>query len=102
MVLITLKRKSYTQSTSSTQTQHRPKVFISELLVEEFSEELQNTIKGLVEQIDEEAVTAENFLYSGRHWDLDSSTYELLLKESEYAAWTAAWGFRANHFTVSH
>lgn len=25
----------------------------------------------------------------------------MLLKESEYAAWTAAWGYRANHFTVS-
>lgn len=80
---------------------NQPKVFISELLVEEFSEPLQNIIKGLVEQIDEQAITADNFLYSGRHWDIDSETYELLLKESEYAAWTAAWGFRANHFTVS-
>ena len=25
----------------------------------------------------------------------------MLLEESEYAAWTAAWGYRANHFTVS-
>jgi hypothetical protein len=23
------------------------------------------------------------------------------MKESEYAAWMAAWGYRANHFTVS-
>lgn len=80
---------------------NQPKVFISELLVEEFSEQLQSAIKSLVEQIDENAVTAENFLYSGRHWEIDSATYESLLKESEYAAWTAAWGFRANHFTVS-
>ena len=80
---------------------NQPKVFISELLVEEFSQELQSTIKNLVEQIDEDAITADNFLYSGRHWEIDSATYESLLKESEYAAWTAAWGFRANHFTVS-
>lgn len=80
---------------------NQPKVFISELLVEEFSPALQSKIKNLVEQIDESAITADNFLYSGRHWDIDSATYELLLKESEYAAWTAAWGFRANHFTVS-
>lgn len=80
---------------------NQPKVFISELLVEKFSPELQATIKELVDNMDEAAVTAENFLYSGRHWDLDSATYDALLKESEYAAWTAAWGYRANHFTVS-
>lgn len=79
----------------------QPKVFISELLVEEFSAELQSTIKGLVDQIDIEATLADNFLYSGRHWALDSKTYESLLAESEYAAWVAALGYRANHFTVS-
>lgn len=79
----------------------QPKVFISELLVEEFSDELQTTIKGLIEQVDETATTADNFLYSGRHWDLDAKTYESLLAESEYAAWVAALGYRANHFTVS-
>lgn len=79
----------------------QPKVFISELLVEEFSAELQATIKGLVGSIDIEATKAEGFLYSGRHWDLDSATYESLLAESEYAAWVAAFGYRANHFTVS-
>ncbi|AIY67121.1 DUF1338 domain-containing protein [Pseudoalteromonas piratica] len=79
----------------------KPKVFISELLVEKFSPELQKTIHELVEQIDDAAVTAENFLYSGTHWQIDSDTYQQLLAESEYAAWTAAWGYRANHFTVS-
>lgn len=48
-----------------------------------------------------EQVTADDFLYSGRHWDLDYGTYRQLLEESEYAAWLAAWGYRANHFTVS-
>lgn len=80
---------------------NQPKVFISELLVEQFSEELQTTIKNLVANVNEEDVTADNFLYSGKHWSLDSATYEKLLQESEYAAWTAAWGYRANHFTVS-
>ena len=79
----------------------QPKVFISELLVEEFSPELQDTIKGLVEQIDVAATKADDFLYSGRHWQLDSKTYEALLAESEYAAWVAAFGYRANHFTIS-
>jgi len=79
----------------------QPKVFISELLVEKFSPELQAAVKEMVDQIDEAAVTADNFLYSGAHWKVSKETYKKLLEESEYAAWMAAWGYRANHFTVS-
>ncbi|WP_105189018.1 DUF1338 domain-containing protein [Pseudoalteromonas sp. T1lg48] len=79
----------------------QPKVFISELLVEQCSEELQKVVHEMVEQIDEAAVTADNFLYSGTHWQVSHETYKALLAESEYAAWMAAWGYRANHFTVS-
>ena len=78
-----------------------PKVFISELLVEEFSAEVQAIIHKIVENIDETSVQAEEFLYSGTHWQVSSADYEILLAESEYAAWVAAWGYRANHFTVS-
>jgi len=78
-----------------------PKVFISELLVEQFSPALQAIVHGLVEPVPAEAVTADNFLYSGAHWQVDYATYQQLLAESEYAAWVAAWGYRANHFTVS-
>ncbi|MDO6679207.1 DUF1338 domain-containing protein [Shewanella sp. 10N.286.51.B2] len=80
---------------------HQPKVFISELLVEEFSPEVQSIIHGLVDQVDAAATTADNFLYSGCHWRVDIATYKTLLAESEYAAWVAAIGYRANHFTVS-
>jgi hypothetical protein len=79
----------------------QPKVFISELLLEKCSPELQAIVNGLVDQLDAAAVTADNFLYSGRHWAIDQATYETLLAESEYAAWVSVWGFRANHFTVS-
>lgn len=78
-----------------------PKVFISELLLEQCSPFLQQTITQLVEQIPEHAVAADNFLYSGTHWQVSQATYQQLLAESEYAAWVAAWGYRANHFTVS-
>lgn len=78
-----------------------PKVFISELLVEEFSPQLQAIVRELVDQADPEAVFADNFLYSGKHWQIDYDSYRALLAESEYAAWLAAWGYRANHFTVS-
>lgn len=78
-----------------------PKVFISELLVEEFSEDAQKIIHNMVEQISDDAITADNFLYSGTHWQVSQADYQLLLKESEYAAWVSAWGYRANHFTVN-
>jgi len=78
-----------------------PKVFISELLLEKCSEKLQSIVRSLVDQIPADAVTADNFLYSGRHWTIDQQSYETLLAESEYAAWMSVWGYRANHFTVS-
>ena len=78
-----------------------PKVFISELLLEECSPELNAMISGLLESVDVSKTARADFLYSGRHWDVSYETYQALLAESEYAAWVAAFGFRANHFTVS-
>jgi len=78
-----------------------PKVFISELLVEQFSAELQDTIKQLINQITPQMVAESDFLYSGKPWQLSFATYQKLLAESEYAAWVAAFGYRPNHFTVS-
>lgn len=78
-----------------------PKVFISELLVEAFSEQAQNIIHNMVSQINDSDVLADNFLYSGTHWQVSYDDYQTLLAESEYAAWMSAWGYRANHFTVN-
>ena len=79
----------------------QPKVFISELKVNELSETAQSIIKEMVTKVPQGAVEADNFLYSGTHWTVSHSDYKTLLAESEYAAWVAAWGYRANHFTVS-
>jgi len=70
---------------------NQPKVFISELLVEKCSPELQAIVTDMVDKIDESAVTADNFLYSGTHWQVSTDTYKQLLAESEYAAWMSAW-----------
>lgn len=78
-----------------------PKVFISELLVEQCSPTLQAIIRDLVTSVAPASVSDDGFLYSGTHWQIDYATYQQLLDESEYAAWMAAWGYRANHFTVS-
>jgi hypothetical protein len=80
---------------------NHPKVFISELRTELFSDNLQNIIKTIDDQIDPANVMADLFIASGRTWNLTFEQYIQLLRESEYAAWTAAFGYRANHFTVS-
>jgi len=78
-----------------------PKVFISELLTEKFSPEVQAIMNKIVDAIDEATVADASFLFSGKTWDISYSDYQTLLQESEYAAWLSAWGYRANHFTVS-
>tara|TARA_B100001971_G_scaffold215182_1_gene259216 strand:- start:160010 stop:160813 length:804 start_codon:yes stop_codon:yes gene_type:complete len=78
----------------------KPKIFISELLVEKFSDKLQATVKKIVEQIPAENIEKFDFTCSGRSWEVASSTYEELYAESEYAAWLSAIGYRPNHFTV--
>jgi len=78
-----------------------PKVFISELLVEKFSPKVQKIIHKLVNNLDDTIINDSSFLFSGKKWQLSFEDYQTLLAESEYAAWLAAWGYRANHFTVS-
>ncbi len=77
-----------------------PKVFISELKVGEFSESFGRVVKGLVDQVPTGLVDQWDFAVSGRPWGVSYSDYELLRAQSEYGAWLAAFGFRANHFTV--
>jgi len=78
-----------------------PLIFISELKTEEFSSDLQNTVKQLVKQIDEQKTRELDFPVSGRLWEPTTyETYLKLKKESEYAAWLSVFGFRANHFTL--
>jgi hypothetical protein len=54
-----------------------------------------------VAQLPEDISERSDFLYSGQLWDISTTDYQTLLVESEYAAWLSAWGYRANHFTVS-
>lgn len=80
---------------------HLPKVFISELELEHLSEKAAAIVASVIEQIPDEATRADGFSYSGVLWDrISVDEYQLLLKESEYAAWVCAFGYTANHFTV--
>ena len=78
-----------------------PKVFISELKLASFSTEFQQILKRIESEISNSVLEGEYFLTSGKNWQLSSSEYEILRKESEYGSWLAAIGFRPNHFTIS-
>lgn len=77
-----------------------PKIFISELKLEEFSPELQKTVNELIAQIPAGQENQFDFVSIGRPWKVSTEIYNKLLKESDYAAWVAAFGYRPNHFTV--
>lgn len=81
---------------------HAPRVFISQLITNEFSSYLQQTIAKCTEQIPENHFSSAKALTSGRVWETPGyDTYIKLRQESEYAAWLYVYGFRVNHFTVS-
>lgn len=78
-----------------------PKIFLSELLVDQLSSDAQAILKRYTDQIDVNDLSTSVF-YSGRAWSMPSwADYQALLLESEYAAWLVAIGLRANHFTIS-
>jgi len=78
----------------------KPKVFISELLLDEMPADVQDIIAALVTQLDASETQRFDFCTRGRPWSIDAASLERLAQVSEYAAWVAAHGFRPNHFTV--
>jgi hypothetical protein len=78
-----------------------PKVFISELMLEQCSEYVQKTIRERLDAIDQAIYNDPMLVYKGSIWGkIPFQTYDRLRQESEYAAWTLVYGFRANHFAI--
>ncbi|MEX2214925.1 MAG: DUF1338 domain-containing protein [Phycisphaeraceae bacterium] len=77
-----------------------PKVFISELKLDECSPALKAKVEELIAEVPEETAKKDDFAVAGRPWKVTWPEYEALAAESEYASWVAAFGFRANHFTI--
>jgi len=76
-----------------------PKVFISQLLLNEFSNSLQTTLTECIDQIGD--TNPIDFMTGGRLWSKPSyETYKTLVEESEYAGWFYLYGYVANHFTI--
>jgi hypothetical protein len=78
-----------------------PKVFISELLLEQCSDYMQSTVKGYIDRLPATAYKEKDLVYGGSIWGkIPFETYNRLREESEYAAWLLVYGYRANHFAV--
>ena len=80
----------------------RPRIFLSALQVHAVSPAARKLIEHLVGQVDAGLAERPEILCAGRAWAMPGATdYRALLAESEYAAWLAVHGLRANHFTIS-
>ena len=90
--------------------EHFPRIFISELRVNDLSEKAQNIIYKYTDPITQDPIDSldldnikdvANFFYKPL-WGLPSSEeYTTLLNETEYAAWVIYNRYYLNHYTIS-
>lgn len=79
-----------------------PRIFLSELRTGELSAPAREIIERLCAEVDPARIADASVFCAGPLWAPPSwEEYLLLRAESEYAAWLAAIGLRANHFTIS-
>lgn len=95
-------KKLYAKHYEHVQDANAPRVFISELLINEFSPYFQKTAADWINSIPAGVINSTDLIYAGNVSGVPSmEVYEKLRQESEYGAWLYVNGFRANHFTVS-
>ena len=79
-----------------------PRIFISELRIQDFSSEFQSKINAIIDGVDEKKLSDPMFLTNGIPWGkISYLDYKKIQEESDYAAWVLSHGYIANHFTVS-
>src|SRR6056300_25291 len=87
-----------------------PRVFISELCVDELSEKAQTIIHEYTNSVNYDPVNKLNLensddvvsFFSTPLWEIPTwSDYQFLLNESEYAAWVIYNRYYLNHYTIS-
>lgn len=94
-------KKLYAKHYEHATDKDAPRVFISQLKTQEFSEALQMEVKNMIDSIAEKDLDPSELIFKGRLWEQPSfSLYQKLQEESEYAAWLYVNGFCSNHFTV--
>ncbi len=92
----------YAKHYEHTTDKSAPRVFISQLISSDFSQELQEIVKKAVDKIPVDLLESDDLIHAGNSWGIPSfEIYNKLREESEYAAWLYVYGFCANHFTVS-
>jgi 2-oxoadipate dioxygenase/decarboxylase-like protein len=77
-----------------------PRLFLSELTLDELTPGAQALIGRLVEQVPAGFGDRADLLWAGRPWRITHAEYLALDAESTQAAWVAAFGARVHHFTV--
>ena len=78
---------------------NEPKIFISELILSEFSTSLQDKCNELLGTIPT-SISSIELLNYGRKWNISHQDYLAIETESPYAAWCLAIGYCPNHFTI--
>jgi hypothetical protein len=79
-----------------------PRIFLSELDCNALTPEAQAILQRICFQIKPHQVKDINVFWAGCLWQpISWADYQTLIEESEYAAWVASLGLRANHFTLS-
>lgn len=97
-----VEKKLYAKHYQHKTDANAPKIFISELKLEECSELIQRNVAYVLDSCDQSVFKAEDLILKGRVWSKPIfEIYQKLRAESEYAAWMYVYGFCANHFTVN-
>lgn len=79
-----------------------PRIFISQLILNDCSPFIREVFREAFLNVDKRKLEPDNLIFAGRIFHpVSFRIYQMLREESEYAAWFYAFGFRANHFTVS-
>ena len=95
------KKKAYAQHFEHKTDPSAPRIFISHLLTEQLSDFVQETVASILNQSPQKQFRSEELIFSKTLWGKPKyEIYKKLLKESEYAAWMYAFGFRVNHFAM--
>jgi hypothetical protein len=85
-----------------------PRIFISELIVDDLSPSVRDLICKHVEKANIPEISLLNSskslldVFIKKYWDeIDYNIYKSIAEESEYAAWVLQNGFALNHYTIS-
>ena len=87
-----------------------PRIFVSELRVNQLSDHAQDVIRSYTDEVSADPVDAldlndgvaiDAFLHKALWRTPKLADYQLLLQESEYAAWVIYNRYYLNHFTIS-